>query len=153
MLAMFGTVQRPLPQGAASILSRDEREDKEYLLGDVIRATLVRMTEFSPLRYVASLMVFSLVVAYTVALQASAVVRQQSRLLIGVPLHAFYWIAGKLAVLCAMVLIPVYWGLYAMTELWGPAFIYRFFRRGYLRADKYRKDRTYCGGHRHGLAA
>lgn len=65
--------------------------------------TLGGMNHWTPLQYAASVTVFLLVVGYGVALQASARVREQSWLLVGVPLQLTLMLLGLMALLGARV--------------------------------------------------
>jgi FtsH-binding integral membrane protein len=57
------------------------------------------MNHWSPLQFIASLVVLSLVVSYAVALEASAGVRRQSWLVVGIPLQAVLMLLGLASVL------------------------------------------------------
>lgn len=97
------------------------------------------MTEFSPLGYVASLLILALVVSYAVLLQASAVVREQSRLLFMVPFALLLWITGKLLGLGAWMGKCIAWLLYSLTELWGPRPVAGFLKSIVDSMDLYRR--------------
>jgi len=110
-----------------------------YLPGDVIRATVVRMTEFSPLGYIAALAALAAAIGYAYAIQAYPHLAAQSWLLVGVPLHMLLWTVGKLLGLGAWAGKCTAWLFYSLTELWGPRPVAAFLRRAIRSLDRYRR--------------
>lgn len=83
-----------------------------------------RMTEFSPLAYVASLVAFALIVAYVAALDWSPEFRQASmphlRTIAGIPAAVAMWLSGIgvwIALGIAALLLSFAWSL---ADLWYP---------------------------------
>ena len=105
-----------------------------------------RMTEFKPLAYATSVVVFLLVVAFVAVMQWNPVLQSKVVMLSRNLAWAMQWNLGKLTGTLAWVSEKTLWAVYCLAELWCPPVARPLFR-GIQRIWRYQVLRSYIGAH------
>lgn len=105
-----------------------------------------RMTEFKPLGYVASLVVFAVIVAFVAAIQWNPVLWAKVAMTPWVLAWMGQWTLGKMTGFSVWVSEKTIWCVYCLAELWCPP-VATFLWGWMARVWRYQVLRVYIGSH------
>lgn len=111
------------------------------------------MTQWTPLEYITSLVVFSLIITYAVACQFSHAVREATEAIPAGMLQVLYWLLGGFARPGARIARTMFWMIYSLAELWGPRTVADMAWSLWQDMIKYGDSWAHVPRHRHGLAS